>query len=289
MTETLRPLISVVIPTRDRAALLRRCLDRLAPGAQRFDSSRYEVIVSDDAALGTAATALATTHPWVRVVSGPQRGPAANRNGGARAARGEWIAFTDDDTEPSPHWLAAFSTAMVPQTNVYEGRTICEGGFGSPLFHAPVNEAGGKLWSCNFLVQATLFASIGGFDEAFRFPHMEDQDLRERLSSRGEPIAFVRDAVVNHPPRRQPDGARLGAYREAEVRYLYKHGAHRPVKHELLERIVRYRIGVIRSTPKSLDSVLALWSLAMESAHVLRHIAEWERRSALEFPARGAA
>jgi glycosyltransferase involved in cell wall biosynthesis len=289
MPDSIAPLITVVIPTRDRADLLRRCLDRLAPGAQRLDAARYEVVVSDDGAPGTAAAALATSHSWTRVVEGPRQGPAANRNCGARAARGAWIAFTDDDTEPSRDWLAAFVDALVGGTSVYEGRTVCEGGFGSPLYHAPINETGGRLWSCNFLVAAPFFSALGGFDEAFRFPHMEDQDLRERIVSRGEPIAFVRDALVNHPRRRQPGGAQLGAYRESEVRYLYKHGARRPVKAELLERIVRYRIGVIRSTPKSFDSVLALWSLAAETAFVLRHIAEWERRYAAEFPAGRAA
>ncbi|MBI3568265.1 MAG: glycosyltransferase family 2 protein [Gemmatimonadetes bacterium] len=278
-----RLLISVVVPTRDRPDLLRRCLDRLAPGAQTLDAARYEVVVSDDGAPGSAATALAATHPWARTVEGPRRGPAANRNAGAKAARGEWLAFTDDDTVPSPAWLASFVAALAPGADVYEGRTTCEGGFGSPLWHAPVNETGGKLWSCNFLVRAATFERVGGFDERFRHPHMEDQDLRIRLASLG-PIRFVRDAVVDHPPRRQSSGARLGAYRESEVRFMYKHGAPRPVAAALLRTIVRYRLGVIRSTPRSLDTIGAFWSLARELAYVRGHVASWERASAAEFP-----
>jgi len=279
-----RLLISVVVPTRDRPDLLRRCLDQLAPGVQSLDASRYEVIVSDDGEPGSAAAALAATHPWARAVAGPRRGPAANRNAGARAARGEWIAFTDDDTVPSREWLQAFVAAFRPGTDVYEGRTTCVAGFGSPLWHAPVNETGGRLWSCNFLVRHEAFDRVQGFDEAFRHPHMEDQDLRVRLEANG-PIAFVRDAVVDHPPRRQPGGARLGAYRESEVRFLYKHGAPRPVAPSLYRTIVRYRLGVIRSTPLSLDSVGALWSLARELAYVAGHVAAWERACAKEFPA----
>jgi GT2 family glycosyltransferase len=284
--DTVHPLISVVVPTRDRPELLGRCLDRLAPGSQALDARRYEVVVTDDGEPGRAASLLARTHPWVRVVAGPRRGPAANRNAGAAAARGEWIAFTDDDTEPSPQWLQAFVAASETDAcEVYEGRTTCEGGFGSPLYHAPVNETGGKLWSCNFLVRASVFAAVGGFDEAFAFPHMEDQDLRLRLEAMGERIRFVPDAVVNHPPRRQPGGRRLGAYREAEVRFLYKHGAPRPVRGRLLATIARYRLGVIRTTPKSLDTFRALWSLAGEMGYVLAHVGAWERRSAAEFPA----
>ena len=245
----------------------------------------YEVIVADDGARIRAAELLEVSHPWARVIEGPRRGPAANRNAGAAAARGEWIAFTDDDTQPSAGWLAAYVAALAPATDVYEGRTTCEGGFRSPLNHAPVNETGGWLWSCNFLVSARAFASIAGFDEEFRFPHAEDQDLRVRLMAAGFKMVFVRDAVVDHPPRRQPPGARLGAYREAEVRFMYKHGAPRPVRHALLRKVVRYRLGVIRDTPKSLDSIRALASMVSELRYIRRHIGRWEEQNAALFPA----
>jgi len=214
---------------------------------QTLDRRQYEVIVTDDGNSGSARLELAATHSWVRVVNGPGHGPAANRNAGASAAHGNWIAFTDDDTEPNANWLSAFIKARIEGVHVYEGRTTCDGGFRSPLFHAPENLTGGRLWSCNILIRSVTFAAVGGFDEAFQYPHMEDQDLRLRLLAAGERILFVPEAIVNHPPRRQPPGDRLGAYRESEVRYLYKHGAARPVRGQLYARIIRYRIGVIRS------------------------------------------
>lgn len=279
-------MISVVVPTCDRPETLRAVMDRLAPGKQHLDSSRYEVLVSDDGRRQPAEESLRTSHPWARVVQGPRRGPAANRNAGAAAARGEWIAFTDDDTEPSADWLAAFAAAIVTGTDVYEGRTSCDGGFGSPMYTAPVNETGGWLWSCNFLISATAFRSVGGFDEAFRFPNGEDQDLRERLRSAGFKMIFVRDALVNHPPRRVPSGARLGQYREADVRYMYKHGASRPVWPLLLRKIARHKLNVIRDTPKSFDTVLAFGSLARELWYTVRHVRRWEAENAAEFPER---
>lgn len=283
MTEQLAAQISVIVPTRDRPDLLRRTLDRLAPTVQGLAPDRYEVIVADDARPASAADALRATHPWARVVDGPARGPAANRNAGARAARHPWLAFTDDDTEPRTDWVAELLAAIEPGTTVYEGRTTCEGGFGSPLYHAPINETGGRLWSCNFMVSAAAFARVGGFDEGFPFPHMEDQDLRVRLVAAGERLAFVRDAVVNHPPRRQPAGARLGAYRAAEVRFHVKHHGRPERRSTLLARVVRYRLGVIRDTPKSFDTVRALWSLAREVGHVVRHVGAWEKRALEEF------
>ncbi len=288
MTDTSAPRISVIIPTRERPALLARTLERLAPGAQSLSDDRYEVVVSDDATPSSAAAALSGTFPWVHFVQGPARGPAANRNAGARAATFPWLAFTDDDTEPHRQWLEAFAAAIRPGVDVYEGRTTCDGGFGSPLYHAPVNERGGHLWSCNFMVAASRFAALGGFDEAFRFPHMEDQDLRLRLERAGAVRMFVPDAVVNHPPRRQPDGARLGAYRESEVRFHVKHFGRPERRRALLARVMRYRLGVIRDTPKSRDTAIALWSLGREVAHVMRHVGQWEREAMAEFGVRRA-
>jgi GT2 family glycosyltransferase len=279
-------LISVVVPTCDRPDTLRVVMDRLAPGAQRLDAARYEVIVTDDGTREPAAQTIGASHPWARVVTGPRRGPASNRNAGAAAARGDWIAFTDDDTEPSADWLSGFVAAIAPGTDVYEGRTTCDGGFGSPMYQAPVNEMGGWLWSCNFVVSALAFGKVGGFDEAFRFPNAEDQDLRDRLLAAGFKMVFVRDAVVNHPPRRVPNGRRLGEYREADVRYMYKQGIARPVLPLLLRKIARHKLNVIRDTPKSLDTLLAFGSLARELSYTLRHGAAWEAKYAAEFPER---
>ena len=277
-------MISVVVPACDRPDTLRDVMDRLAPGAQSLAADRYEVVVSDDGQRVRALDALGASHPWARVVQGPRRGPAANRNAGASAARGDWIAFTDDDTEPSAHWLAAFVSAVVPGTGIYEGRTTCDGGFGSPLNHSPVNESGGLLWSCNFMVATSAFRAVGGFDDAFPYPHMEDQDLRERLLAAGFRTAFVRDAVVNHPPRRLPNGARLGTYRESDVRYMYKHGAKRPVWPLLMRKIARHKLNVIRDTPKSFDTLIAYGSLARELLYTARHVRAWEAKYAAEFP-----
>jgi hypothetical protein len=118
---------------------------------------------------------------------------------------------------------------------------------------------------------------------------MEDADLRERLRAAGHALTWVPDACVDHPPRRLPSGTRMGAFREAEVRFLYKYGAPRPVRWRLIRDITLSRLVNVRARAKGLDSLLALWALVAEVWHVLRHGAAWERASAREFPAeRGA-
>lgn len=278
------PKWSVVIPTKDRPHELAACLRRLAPGEQTLNADHYEVVVSDDGDFAASDAMLRSAFSWVRHVRGPRRGPAANRNAGARAARGSWLVFADDDIVPSAEWLAAYAAAS-DNHQVLEGRTTCEAGLRSSRVHSPENNTGGVLWSCNFAIVRALFDATGGFDEGFAVPHMEDADLRERLRAAGHAMDWVRDARVDHPPRRLPPGSRMGAYREAEVRYLYKHGAPRPVRWRLMRGIALDRLVNIRTRPKGLDSVLALWALVAELWHVARHAATWERKYALEFPA----
>ncbi|MBX7117373.1 MAG: glycosyltransferase [Gemmatimonadaceae bacterium] len=281
-----RPAWSVVIPTYARHETLSAVLACLAPGAQTLDAAEYEVVVTDDARLPATRALLAARFPWVRYIEGPGRGPAANRNHGAAQARGAWLAFTDDDTLPAPTWLAAYAAAAAahPRAEALEGRTTCPGGFGTPMHYAPVNETGGLFWSCNIAVRRDTFRKVEGFDEGFTVAHMEDQDLRERLRWMGVETAWVPAAHVEHPPRRQPSGTRLGLLRAAEVRYLYKHGAARPVARRMLRGIASMRLRTIRALPWSADSWAALHSLFEELRVVRRYAADWERAAAAEFP-----
>jgi glycosyltransferase involved in cell wall biosynthesis len=115
-------LISVVIPTRHRNKALAECLQRLAPGVQTLPADGYEVIVTDDGSVTTAEVLVRERFPWARWTAGPRRGPAANRNHGASVARGDCLAFTDDDCLPSPGWLAAFAAAMFHGTGGFDER-----------------------------------------------------------------------------------------------------------------------------------------------------------------------
>jgi GT2 family glycosyltransferase len=194
---------SVIVPTCRRPETLARALACLGPGTQTYSSASYEVIVTDDDPALGASAALSRDFPWVRWTSGPGRGPAANRNHGARQARGRWLAFTDDDCLPDRAWLSAFFHAREenPSVRVLEGRTIADRPRRTLLETAPINETGGHLWSCNFAIENALFRELGGFDERFVWATMEDADLAERLRERHLPFSFVPRATVCHPWR----------------------------------------------------------------------------------------
>lgn len=240
---------SVVIPTCNRPAGLRACLARLAPGAQTLANADYEVIVTDDSAASVEAL-LRAEFPWTRWTRGPRRGPAANRNHGASLARGEWLAFTDDDCLPDAGWLHAFATAQAaaPAARVWEGRTFSAESNPGPLRFAPVNEHGGKLWSCNLAIVRTEFARLGGFDAGFPHPHLEDVDFHRRIVAAELPVAFCPAAAVEHPPR--PVGSVVRQAR-AVGSYFYFARKHRvPLAAAGLgaRAFVRWRIERLRSS-----------------------------------------
>lgn len=196
---------SIIIPTFKRHEDLSKCLDRLAhyfaPQEQERLGFGVEVIVSDDARESELKAMLAEQYPWATYLEGPSRGPAANRNNGAKHASGDWIVFTDDDCLPQPGWLEAYSVNL-SKSEVLEGRTKADRARQRLDEESPLNETGGYLWSCNFAIRSQLFDALGGFDETFPHAAMEDVEFRERLNDHRLKPFFVPSAVVVHPFRR---------------------------------------------------------------------------------------
>ena len=268
--------ISVIIPTRHRNEHLAQCLERLAPGRQTLAAADYEVIVTDDGSRSTAASMIAEQFPWARWVAGPRRGPAANRNNGAKAAQGDWLAFTDDDCLPEPTWLASYLVAQRPDIEVYEGRTRAHGQL-DLLHEAPVNESGGCLWSCNLMISRPLFSRIKGYDEDFEF-WCEDMELNSRLRRLAVATRFVPEAIVEHPVRPRPLGWRAGAPWEARVLLWYKEGNRSSPWAWLPKQLVRFRLGQVRRAPLGVKSAAALASAFAELAWVVTHLRFWDRK-----------
>lgn len=194
-------VLSVIVPTFQRREDLTQCLRRLAFDSQSLDASSYEVIVSDDGQ-DTLAEYLKHEFPWVRYQAGPRRGPAANRNSGAKAARGTWVVFVDDDCLPSREWLSAYWSAIQSKVaRVLEGKTRAVGPRPRADMESPENTTGGYLWSCNMAIEKQLFLDLGGFDEQFPGAAMEDVELHWRLKEANIEVQFVPEAEVGHPWR----------------------------------------------------------------------------------------
>jgi GT2 family glycosyltransferase len=209
--------LSVVIPTCDRIDLLGNCLDGLAPGRQNNGAIRgedngqnparplfaYEIIVTDDGAGGQAREFVQKHYPWVKWVAGPCRGPAANRNNGAKYTEGEWIVFIDDDCLPDAGWLAAIWThASSGEFDVIEGRTVIPDKVDNPFRQGVENLSAGNYWSCNLAVRRDTFIELKGFDEDFLEAGGEDMEFGYRIRKYGLRAVFEDRALVFHPTRR---------------------------------------------------------------------------------------
>jgi hypothetical protein len=101
-----RPLVSVVMATRDRASYLPEAIESVR--AQAYD--RWQLVVVDDGSdddTSDVAAAFAATDDRIEVHRTVGVGAAAARNVGLDAARGEWVTFLDDDNTMHRSWLRA--------------------------------------------------------------------------------------------------------------------------------------------------------------------------------------
>lgn len=114
---------TVAVCTRDRPEDLDRCLTAL--GA--LVTSGQELLVVDSASMADTTRRVAERHPGVRYVREERPGLDIARNRALREARGEIVAFCDDDAVPDPHWLGALLA------NFADARTLCVTGLTLPL------------------------------------------------------------------------------------------------------------------------------------------------------------
>ena len=201
---------SVIVPTRNRPAALRRCLEALA--GQTWAAGQWEVIIVDDGGEPDLQPLLAGYAARMRVhlLRVPHGGPGPARNAGARAAQGRWLAFTDDDCEPEPGWLSALAPRLAGRVGVMAGGTTVNGLKDNPraeasqliaaaayaYFNANPDQA--RFFASNNLAcERAAFLHLGGFDERFRVAS-EDRELVDRWVSRGYPAVRVPDARVRH-------------------------------------------------------------------------------------------
>jgi GT2 family glycosyltransferase len=202
--------VRVVIPAYRRPEPLRACLTALA--AQTI-ADPWEVVVVDDGSPEPLEASLgdAVRPPNLRIVRQANAGPSAARNRGAREARGEFLAFTDDDCRPEPAWLGTLVQAARARPDALVGGTTLNG-LPDDLFSATSQlivdlvyehfnadlENAFFLASNNILCRRDRFLSIGGFDETFPRAGAEDREFCDRWRVAGLPIVWLPGARIEH-------------------------------------------------------------------------------------------
>ena len=213
------PVVSVVVPTRGRAAYLEVTLDSLLD--QRTEAA-YEIVVVDDGA-PDATAAVVAARPAVRYVAHDEaRGLNAARNTGLQESQAELIAFVDDDVLVPPGWVEALVSGSRRHVEAeafggpirarLEGRTPRGCGREEPpittLDLGAEDREATKAWGANFAVRRAAVERVGPFDERIVRPHGDEEEWFDRLRDAGGRIVYLAEAGLDH--RRTAEDARLG-------------------------------------------------------------------------------
>ena len=227
------PKVSVIIPTRNRAAFLQAAIQSVLN--QTFQD--FEIIVVDDASEDhTSAVIRSFTEPRIRYLRHESsRGQGATRNAGLHQALGEYVALLDDDDEWMPQKLekqvALLDGSPSKVGMVYTG--ICRiQVYSKRVINRLVPDKRGSLFEeiCkrNFIggcssvmLRRACLEKIGWFDE--RLASAADYDMWLRISKEFD-IEYIREPLVLytvHPNR-------ISTNYESKVRgleaVLHKHG-----------------------------------------------------------------
>ena len=192
------PKVSVIVPTYERHDALEALMECLARQTVR----NFEVIVVDQSAT-----------PWRRASTPPFdllyvhtdiKGAGRARNAGAFYARGDVLAFTDDDCRPDSDWLENGVRYFQDPTAVGVEGLIVSDRAHDDRYRAVTNVGfeGIGFMTANLWLRRETFFAVDGFDARFDdpAPFREDTDLAWRALEFGT-IPFAADVRVYHPPQ----------------------------------------------------------------------------------------
>ncbi len=198
-------MISVVIPVRNSARDLERCLQAL----RRSRSGDYECIVVDDGS--TDASAQVAERFGCQVIRcETSRGPAAARNRGVREAKGDILFFIDADVCVAPDSLERVAEDFAEDATLDALIGSYDDTPDSPdflsqyknLMHHFVHQAGREtastFWSGCGAIRRSVFLAYSGFNEDYRRPAIEDIELGYRLAGAGRKILLDKNLRVKH-------------------------------------------------------------------------------------------
>lgn len=206
--------VSVVIPTRNRSALVARAIECIE--SQTIAPDFYEVIIIDNNSSDDTRPILeqkSKKYSNLRYTFQTKRGAAATRNAGLRIARGELVLFIDDDVQAEPdliRWHVEYQKRN-PGASVIGAVTIPWGDTREP-FHRylrdrrilnPYTPSKGPIdfsyyHTSNVSTLAESLTRVGGFNEGFNIYGMEDIELGYRLEKSGSRMIFAPEAKAQH-------------------------------------------------------------------------------------------
>ena len=275
--------VSVVIPVYNGSRTIRATVECLLRQSHR----PHEIIVVDDGSTDGTAEVLKVFGEGVRVISKPNGGPASARNSGARAATGDFVAFTDGDCLPDVGWLEHLLRGFdAPEVAGVGGviRRADEGPLSEyvdliGLFDPGRGEDGtiSYLATGNACFRRGALLEAGLFDETFRKPGGEEPELGAKIRKLGYVLKAVEDAVVLHHHKQTVKSFLKTMATYGEGRFIFatlwpEHRLSGDVRKEMVRRLVAVR-------------TMLRQSLAYRPQHGLRKALFFSLLDQLRYPA----
>jgi GT2 family glycosyltransferase len=206
------PAVTVVLAVRDRKKTIAECLESLL--ALDYPRDLLEILVVDNGSRDGTRAIVEKFGDAVSIIDEPRPGPAAARNAGIRAARGEVVALTDSDCTVDPGWLRALVAPLGDHTVGIVGGLI--------LARRPANRAelfGESIHDHQAAIEETsapyaitiswasrrdVLLEAGLFDETLK--RSSDHEFAYRITALGYTIVFAPDAVAYHRNERSLGG-----------------------------------------------------------------------------------
>jgi glycosyltransferase involved in cell wall biosynthesis len=198
--------VSVVVPVHDGEAYLERCLAAIALSIP----PPVEIIVAADGCSDGSIAIAARAGARVVSLTGGPRGPAVARNRGAAAAAGDLVCFVDADVVVGPETIARLVEAVRGDAAVaaafgsYDARPADDAivsRYRNLLHHFVHQHArveAQTFWAGCGVVRRSVLLAVGGFDEAYTRPSIEDIELGGRLRAAGHRVLLRADAQATH-------------------------------------------------------------------------------------------
>jgi GT2 family glycosyltransferase/Flp pilus assembly protein TadD len=234
---------SIIIPVWNKRELTERCLSELA---KVTSGTSYEVIVVDNNSTDDTSEFLDQLSGDIRIIRNSENlGFAKACNQGARAARGRFLIFLNNDTVPLENWLTALVAEVTSHPDVgivgskllYEDDTIQHAGvvfaraglLPYHLYrhvhrdHPAVNRRRifQSVTAACMLIRREIFETMGGFDEGFQ-NGFEDVDLCLKVSDKGWKIVYQPLSVLYHLESQTP--GRKAQEQANAIRFLSRWG-----------------------------------------------------------------
>jgi GT2 family glycosyltransferase/glycosyltransferase involved in cell wall biosynthesis len=212
------PAVSIIIPIYGQCAYTLRCLTSIAANQPQVP---FELVIVDDCSPDDSFEVMSQVK-GIRLLRNEQnQGFIRTCNAGAKAARGEYLYFLNNDTEVTQGWL----DALLRTFHDFPGTGLA----GSKLIYPDgrLQEAGGIIWQdgsawnfgrfqdprlpmynyarevdycsgASIMVPKALFDELGAFDEHYLPAYCEDSDLALKIRDKGHRVIYQPLSTVIH-------------------------------------------------------------------------------------------